>query len=217
MAADPLDYFAREFAKKIQHLLNATICDGVVLSTVVSEPGTVVVAHKLHKKRLQSEPLPVKRGRGKPHCWLDLSYTFCLEDTPDRFPMVESSFFGVYAPDRDRSPLCHFDFERDKRDGYPDAHVQVYGESKALRAWRGPARDRPLAKLHFPVGGKRFRPILEDVIEFLVAERLVPELPPNGERLLGVGREEFRVIQLRSAIRRDPETARQALREFGQD
>jgi hypothetical protein len=37
-----------------------------------------------------------------------------------------------------------------------------------------PAEDQaaPLDRLHFPVGGRRFRPILEDVIEFLIVERL---------------------------------------------
>ncbi len=213
MTNDRLEVFARDFAKKIQHLLNTTICTGINLNSVVRRPGTGIIAHKLQKKQLRSEPLPVRRGKGKPHCYLDLSYTFCWDETQE-YPTVQSSFFALVAPDKERTLLCHLDYERDKADGYPEAHVQVHGDSPALNAWPA-AQGRPLSKLHFPVGGRRYRPILEDVIEFLAAEKLVPALAPGAEEIIKAGREEFRVIQLRAAIRRDPDTALRALRDFG--
>jgi GNAT superfamily N-acetyltransferase len=213
VASDRLEFFARDFAKTIQHLLNSTICTGATINSVVGKPGTVVVAHKLRKKLLESEPLPVRRGRGKPHCYLDLSYSFCWDETRD-YPAVESSFLAVRAPDSDRTVLCHFDYERGKTGGYPEAHVQIYGQAPAL-AVLPRAQGRPLGKYHFPVGGRRYRPILEDVIEFLVAEGLVPELPDGAAEVIQEGRDAFHRTQLRAAIRRDPDIAIQALREWG--
>lgn len=214
MPNDHLQRPARDFAGKIQQLLNSTICSNVRINTVVSRPGTALIGHRLTRRRLLSEPIPVRRdGRAKPHCWLDLSYTLCLDDHPN-YLAVQTSFFAVLAPDGDRTPLCHFDYERDKPDGYPEAHVQVYGRSLALERWRL-ADGRGLEKLHFPTGGRRFRPTLEDVVDFLAAERLVPPLTDAGRHAVEAGREEFRRIQLRAAIRRDMETARQAVSDFG--
>ena len=67
--------------------------------------------------------------------------------------------------------LVPFDYERGKS-GYPEAHLQVYGESAALAAWKGTPKSRQLARLHFPVRGRRYRPTLEDVVEFLIAKEL---------------------------------------------
>ncbi len=68
----------------------------------------------------------------------------------------------------------------------------------------------PGAQIGGGEGGRRFRPALEDVIEFLVDEQLVR--PREGWLgALDRSRREFREIQLRAAVRRDPEVARQAL------
>jgi hypothetical protein len=211
---DLLRRLAADFASQIQRLLNATICNNIRINSVLVRPGTVVVAHKLERKLLESRPIPVGQHHGKPLCWLDLTYRLCWDEGED-YLTVQSSFLAIYAPDRQKSVLCHFDYERTKQDGYPESHLQVHGTSTALEAWKL-SDKRGLDKLHFPTGGRRFRPTLEDVIDFLVAERLVPDLSENGRNELEAGRERFRVIQLRAAIRRDPDTARQALRDFGQ-
>lgn len=106
-----------------------------------------------------------------------------------------------------------FDYERNKR-GYPEAHLQVYGQSAALAAWdAGPSGKRGLERLHFPVGGRRYRPILEDVIEFLVTEQLA-DGREGWPDVIEAERREYRRIQLRAAIRRDPETARAAVADL---
>ena len=61
---------------------------------------------------------------------------------------VNKSFVEIYAADDDKLALCRFDYERDKQ-GYPEAHLQVYGESAALAAWSGKPR-RQLDRLHLP-------------------------------------------------------------------
>lgn len=213
-SADRLASLARNFATKIQHLLNTTICDGVRISTVISEdPNLVLVGYGLAKPSLITEPFLVQIGRRKANCSLDISYRLCLDDA-SQYLTVISSFFAVYANDAGRSCLCHFDYERDKAGGYPEAHLQVPGESAALQAMSGPAGKRSLDRLHFPVGGRRFRPILEDVIEFLIVEKLARPRDDNWKNALDREREAYYRIQVQAAIRRSPEIARQALNDL---
>jgi hypothetical protein len=212
LAAD-LHGLAREFAETIQHLLNRTICSDVRISAIVSpDPNLVLVGHGLGRSSLLTEPFPVRLGnRRKPKCWLDAQYRFCLDDA-GRYLSVVSSFFGIYAPDETRSCLCHFDYEREKSGGHAVSHMQVDGTSEALTAWGRP--KQMLGRLHFPAGGRRYRLVLEDVIQFLVSEQLA-DGRRGWENVLEEEREKYRCIQLRAAIRRDPETALAAVKEFG--
>jgi len=56
------------------------------------------------------------------------------------------------------------------------------------------------------------RPALEDVVEFLVIEGLAVPRDEGWRDVLQAEREAFQLIQLRAAIRRDPETAREVLK-----
>jgi hypothetical protein len=144
--ADRLANLARSFATKIQDLLNATICDGVTVTAVISaDPNRVHVGHGLAKRRLVTERFPV-RIRRKPTCWLDVGYRLCL-DEESQYLTVVSSFFGVYASDTGPC-LCHFDYERDKTGGYPEAHLQVPGQSAALTAMSSNPAKRSLERNH---------------------------------------------------------------------
>jgi hypothetical protein len=79
-----------------------------------------------------------------------------------------------------RHRLLHCDYQREKEHGYPEAHLQICASSSS---WEeagkrlGTGDVRLLPKLHLPVGGRRFRPTLEDVIEFLLVEDLVEASP----------------------------------------
>ncbi|MER5210515.1 hypothetical protein ABT063_08040 [Streptomyces sp. NPDC002838] len=130
--------------------------------------------------------------------------------------MVQQSFFGVFGSKDAKHGLFHYDYERDKADGYPDAHLQVDARSALFEMLNDPKIDpgRSLAQLHFPVGGKRFRPCLEDVIEFLVVERLV-QARDGYEKILEAGREGFRKNQLMAAMRRDPATVEAFIERYG--
>jgi hypothetical protein len=77
----------------------------------------------------------------------------------------------------------------------------------------GKPNTRELSRLHLPVGGRRFRPTLEDVIEFLVIEKLAE--PRAGWRdVLDQRRREWERIQLKAAIRADLSAASEVLREY---
>ena len=205
---------ARDFASVLAALLNGTVCDGITIQAYVYKPTHVLVGHGLSKDTLEVKPFRLLVGQGKPHGWLEISYRLCHDDE-GQYLTVHSSYVGVFANDKERSLLCHVDYERDKTHGYPEAHLQVEGESAALATWRltDGTRNRDLRDLHFPVGGRRYRPALEDVIEFLVMEKLAAGRP-GWKSVLDESRDGFRKRQLRAAIRRDLETAKQAVKDF---
>jgi hypothetical protein len=207
---------AGDFAVTIQRLLNTTVCDGITIQAYVHDPARVLVGHGLGKQTLEVRPFRLRTGGGRVYGWLEISYRLRLDDA-GRYLTVVSSYVGVYASESPDSLLCHMDYERNKPHGYPEAHLQVEGESAALSSWRlaDGERGRELGDLHFPVGGRRYRPALEDVIEFLIVEKLAAPRP-GWKPVLDRSRDDFRRRQLRAAIRRDMETATQAVKDFSE-
>jgi hypothetical protein len=205
---------ARKFADTLSQLLNATVCNGVRLSAVTTPKGDALVGHRLTKTNLT----PLKAFRLQKSCiFLALSYRLRADDEGD-YLAVGSSFMGLFADELMEQTLLHFDYERDKGDGYPEAHLQVAAESpawrKVLETCDSDAdRKRSLEHLHLPVGGRLFR-TLEDLIEFLITERLVKG-KQGWQQALGTSRNQFSVKQMRALIRRFPAEAEAAVREFG--
>lgn len=135
---------------------------------------------------------------------------------PDDYLTVKQSYFGILADPDAPNPLFHYDYERDK-EAYTEAHVQVFGANEHLDPMiieLSPNRKKKhMGELHFPVGGRRFRPALEDVLEFLIDEGLVD--PKEGWKdVLETCRAGFRTKQLRAAVRREPDAAVAVLRSM---
>jgi hypothetical protein len=205
----------RQFADTLSHLLNTTVCNGVRLSAVTTPKGDALVGHRLTKTNLT----PLKAFQLQKSCiFLGLSYRLRADDEGE-YLAVGSSFIGLFADELMKQTLLHFDYERDKGDGYPEAHLQIAAESPAWRKVLATCdsdadRKRSLEDLHLPVGGRRFRPTLEDLIEFLITERLVKG-KQGWQQALGTSRNQFSVKQMRALIRRFPAEAEAAVREFG--
>lgn len=128
------------------------------------------------------------------------------------FLTVLRSTFGVNSgPTLDDHVLCHYDFDRTPANAYPDAHVQISGSSPALEELNDTtAQTMQLGDLHFPVGGRRYRPSLADVVEFLIVEGLARGRHGWPEAI-DTYLNKYREIQLRAAIRRSPHIARDEL------
>ncbi|MFJ2000286.1 hypothetical protein [Streptomyces chartreusis] len=206
MISDKLRDRANTFAKEIQTLLNRTIADYVQIKAVALSTGDdrlFSLGHLLHKSTMAAQRFPLKPCRGKAELWMDVSFQLRLDAEREHL-MVQQSFVGVFGSQTAKHGLFHYDYERNKADGYPDAHLQVEAQSDLFDKVNNPRTDagRSFPQLHFPVGGKRFRPCLEDVIEFLIVERLV-ESKDGYEKVIEAGREGFRKNQLKAAMRRD--------------
>ncbi len=89
---------------------------------------------------------------------------------------VVTSAFGLWvrsdASGKPR-PVFRIEYERDAR-GKAAAHVHFHAESADM-AWVYGSAGQPLPtmkEIHFPVGGKRFQPTIEDVLLSLAREKL---------------------------------------------
>ncbi|WP_139175714.1 hypothetical protein [Nocardioides lianchengensis] len=158
------------------------------------------------KQDVTARAFRLNRGADGQTIWMLVSYRLA-PDEEHEYLQVNSSVIALTADEGGASELLHFDYERDKADNYPEAHLQVVATSPA---WEAVSPNRSLGRLHLPVGGRRFRFTLEDVAEFLLREEFVT--PSSGaSSVIDQHRAEFERNQLCAAIRRDPETAREFL------
>jgi hypothetical protein len=210
---------ARGFADQINDLLNRTVTTGVRLTAVLAHHGQIGwVGYQISKDQpYPGQAVPLTLGRGAAHAFLHVMHTLTLDDEA-RHLTAERTSYGLYLdPDPDRC-LFHYDYARESDNDYPAAHVQVNGDSPCLHELLtrlGRADGEELGRLHFPVGGRRYRPCLEDVVEFLILEGLAAA-HDGWERAINEHRDEWHRRQLRAAVRRDPETARRELARLDQ-
>ena len=216
MAKKPnLDTISRAFVAEINTLLNATVCDNVVLQAS-DWNGVYLVSLN---PRNPAERRGFKVGAtGKTNLYLLVTFQLSL-DVSEQYLMVRSSVFALARDPEMTDELFHIDYERDKQHGYSDAHLQVIGRSDAwdelLTETMTGNKPKSLGKLHLPTGGARYRPTLEDLVEFLVYEGFcAPNDLDKFESIVAESRAEFEKKQLRAAIRRDLETAKQAVKDF---
>lgn len=160
---------------------------------------------------------------------LELRYHLEMNSAGD-YVRIEKSKFQVFGMTEGTSPFFRYDFEAHPGSAaIPTAHLNVYGhrddllhamyvsnKSRSRPANKkdlDPTSPRGLHMLHFPIGGARFRPCLEDILEFVIREFGI-DTAPGWQEAINAGRAEWRRIQLTSAIRDDPETARRVLAEL---
>jgi hypothetical protein len=203
----------QQFAEKIATVLNGTVTHSATFWAALISRDQAAFG-TMDPKRL-NEPASLKLTTVSPsaYLWLDLGYTMFLNE--DNHLTVHSSFVTLATGPDAEHQLFHYDYERNKP-GYPEAHLQLCMDSRPMKdllAGIGRPRD-DVEDLHFPVGGRRYRPPLEDIIEFLIMERLVHERA-GARALLDRHRDEFRRIQLKAAIKSDVPTAIEALQLEG--
>lgn len=151
----------------------------------------------------------------------------CAFDHEGRFLAVERSHFHISAAVSKKHPLFRFEYERSaNRTPSADFHIRAHRDSmtylmvKSGSASRtGRKRTEPgylptIQDLHFPLGGHRFRPCLEDVLTML-ADEFGLDRHPDAFARWDEGRARWRKRQLGSAVRDDPQTAVRSLRALG--
>lgn len=207
---------ARDFAGRLTDLLNRTICDGPRLKTVMQEDGEVGwVGYKITKDDpFIGEAIPVAVGR-KPRVYLHISQALEL-DSEGSFLKVRASNYDLCLDPTLETVVLHYDFNREPGNPYPDAHVQVHGESVAFAdLCNRTGVDMTLGRLQIPVGGRRYRPSVEDVIEMLIVEGFAEPRDERWPDILAEHRKRWHEMQLKSVVRREPEIAAEELRRQG--
>lgn len=155
-------------------------------------------------------PIPLKRGRAKATCFLTLFHTVGLDE--DGYLYATHTSYAIRTePDPSSPALLRYEYDRDPNHSYPNPHFHVPGSSDALAVLNSrTGQSKKLEDLHFPLGGRRFRPTLEDLIEFLVEEGFV-KAARDWRDELEAHRDLWLRRQLQAAVRRDPDAAQQAL------
>ena len=204
----------RGFADHLTKLLNETVCDNAFVGAICRPDGsTAAIGTNLF--RVGRAGAVRLSASGDVPLWLTVTCRAYLDDR-GHLTVEQSAYFLQTGPNQDRlTELLHYDYERDKAE-YPEAHLQVNANSDEWEAVLA-ASGKPKAgvgKLHLPVGGRRYRPALEDLIDALIREGLLIG-KPGWPRIIDEHREKFRKIQLLAAIARSPEVAAVALQGLG--
>jgi hypothetical protein len=211
---------AREFAGHITNLLNRTVTNGIRIKAVLNPGGSKGwVGYEISKTRPQAVvPIPITTGRADARGYLVVLHRLAL-DAEGTYITTTSSRLELHLTADLEQPIVRYDYNRDpvlaKNDlPYPPAHVHVHGEHGPVdRLAEAAAVERKLSDFHWPVGGKRFRPSLEDLVEFLIVEDLADK-HDGWKEAIDEHRGRWYEIQLKAAVRRSPDLARAALQEI---
>jgi len=209
---------SRQFAGEVGDLLERTIgCPFSIFSLRVRDGEKYVVRPGDDDGRPTRIPL---RVAGEHLADLEL-VMYQVLDRAGHYLKTSKTDFRVFST-IDRTPLLRLEYDSDART-VPTAHWQFHAERGAFvhlltiasrtRDVRGPG---DLSKLHLPVGGERFRPGLEDLLELLIRDCGI-DAAVGWEDAIKEGRKRWRLRQLRSAVRDQQEEAAMLLRDLGWD
>lgn len=216
MSPRPLDLRrqAKSFADELSATLNGTVTDGIRLVVVMAASGQAVIGYRLNKSDLYGADIDLTLSLSPARLRLRLHHTLVLDESNQHLTTDKSTYTLVTADD-DVAVLT-YDYVRDPPNKYPEAHLHIDGDAPGLQrllSLSGRAKKRPVA-LHLPVGGRRYRPSLEDLIEFCILEDLVTPRP-DWQSALEASRDRFHTQQLRAAVRRKPDESASVLRDIG--
>jgi hypothetical protein len=213
--ADLVDQ-ARDFAAQIGELLNSTVTHGIPIGAVLQRAGGLCyVGYGISRQDpIPTSLIPLTISQADPSCYLELAHFLRLDDEGQYLMDVRASF-GLHRDADMARMMVRYDYVRDEGN-HPSAHVHVGGRSEALEELCDERRVTRTAtdRRHFPVGGKRFRPCLEDLIEFAADEGLV-DAKEGWERVVAEHRARFHQLQLKAVVRRDPAVAAEVLGAMG--
>jgi hypothetical protein len=221
---DELLVLAQGFADKITRRVDSIIELTAPFSALAAGDGTsgrVTVGVLDGDLNFRSIPLSVG---GKERLRLLVKF-YCCWDSGSDYLAVDESWFHTRVRDKD-DPLFRYEYLRGASGRVPAAHIQMHAHrDEFVYLLMAGDRGRPkvrrrtgvvpkLSEFHFPLGGHRFRPCLEDVLEALILEFGL-DTRPGWRTAIQDGREEWRRIQTRAVVRDAPSEAVEALRELG--
>lgn len=162
---------------------------------------------------------------------LDYRYQCSFKDGSSYLQVDDSSI--TLRAESDPAPIVHYDYVRNVRGSIPAAHINIHASNdsatKAMLACgtRKQGKNRrksfieegkfpTFSSLHFPVGGDRFRPGLEDVLQMAATEFAI-DLQHGWQDALECSRQDYRIKQIQALVREFPDIAWQTLVTEGHD
>jgi len=213
-----------EFALRIMETLARILPSGDLGFNAVATAGK----HQAYVVVSQAEDLGLSLTvNGRRVARLLVEYRCTLSDA-SKMLAVKKSIFKVNL-EESSFPMFALDFVHDSRSDAPAAHWNVYANRKdvtralqqAGSSRRGSRNRRSARKasgvvgaMHFTVGGHRFRPCLEDVLDMLWSEIGI-DVRDTARDAINEGRRSWRKVQLAAAVSDDPQTAVSELVRLG--
>lgn len=161
----------------------------------------------------------VRRGATEGLLELRVAYRLGLDEEREHL-QVNTSAFGLWiaATQKKPRPAIRIEFDR-QATAKAQAHVHIHAESTEI-GWLYGAAGRPVprtAELHIPLGGRRFRPTLEEFLWFIDSEGFFKDWadPSEFRTVLSNSFREWEKRQARATVRRHPEAAVQQLESMG--
>jgi hypothetical protein len=225
-----LEAKAREFATELTNTVRSAFGPMVRPFHARALQGEGQQAVSVRQEPATGIPLTVG---GDPVLTLTATYR-CEWDRATTYLAVNSSTLKVFdGAQASGEPLFRYDYLRNVHGDQAGAHVQVHGHrdaltfvmtrcgtktksSKTLTEQIASGTAPSMKQLHFPLGGSRFRPCLEDVLDMLVRQFGV-DARDGWREALASGRERWRRTQTGAAVRDAPEVAARVLRSLGYD
>lgn len=220
--ASPLITQAEELANELAESLSAFLGRDVHFRASTRESRVFV-------SPADGDPLTVS-VKDRQLLSLQVEY-LCRFDHQQRFLAVHSSTIGVHAGARPKKePLFRYEYVYDQHTGLPAAHLHVHahrdqfthlmtvasecGVKRRVADENDSVEVARLAAIHFPLGGHRFRPSLEDVLQLLEVE-FGADVGESWPSRLTSARSTFRRKQTAAVVRDCPSEAITTLEEMG--
>lgn len=212
---------AQTFAQRISDAVSAFIGDTVPFRAISSGSRFVVSD--------DTDGIAIPVGGGG---MLALEVTYrCGLDGSGAYLKVLSSKVAVYAGGRPKGdPLFRFEYVHNQGDGLPAGHLHVHAHRDqftrvmTLAAISGTSRRQVapeaeleaarMSRIHFPTGGHRFRPTLEDVLQ-MIEEEFGAVPGPTWPEVLRANRVQWRRQQTAAAVSDCPSEAVRVLEKLG--
>jgi hypothetical protein len=228
---DALRAQAEDFAVSLGRTLNGVLADvppviALVLRDRRRSPDLIHVSPRQDAPPYEVTVVPLRiAGVHRLNLRIEMS---CSWDRPRQFLTITKSTVAVetLGEGTRAQPLFRYEYERNSPPELPAAHLHVHAHRDET-TWMMTlgARGRPkqrtakgsmpvLSQLHFPLGGHRFRPCVEDVLEMVINEFGV-EAKGNWRNTLRAGREDWRRKQLSTVVRDSQRSAADTLRQAG--
>ncbi|MEV7481082.1 hypothetical protein ACIPJG_30255 [Streptomyces halstedii] len=218
--AKALDALAEGFADQLTSLTRGVLGEGTPRFHALNMGSRIRVSPITDNEVVQR--IPVRIG-GEERLSLGVRYFCCWDGSSTYMATDQADLHLFYAGIPD--PLLRYEYVRGSKEP-PGAHLQIHAHRDEMayllrlaergRPKHGLKRDRVprLAEMHLPVGGHRMRPALEDVLLFMQREFAI-DTEPGWKTVVDEHLRNWRLMQLKTAVRDAPDTAAQALRGLG--
>lgn len=231
-----IDNQAEKFAQRITELAQAFGGNGIVpFRSDVIYSGKTAEQQSWRIDVGNESYIPLYTG-GKPTFRITASW-ICSAGADGNWLRVDKSKFHVFMESNERKPMFRYEFDNSVGADLPQAHIHFHNEHLEMgdnpsfkqtedalgSGGDGSRRSRKrthnkLSNMHFPVGGPRFRPALEDILKTMIEEYGVE---PQGcsmrecKNLLARNILNWRKTQVRAVVRDMPSEAVASLEACG--